>query len=309
MIRTQNIGIEHGARPEGRAAGGDEARLRQVADQFESMFMTMLMKSMRETVPMSDLIDNKGEIKYYRQMLDEEMSRHMASGPSGLGIATKIVEQFRTHLEAAGAGAPEASDAVQGPVPEASGRMRMKKALAAYTTAAGDAAKQAPGPADLHGRARAAGEAVADTLRNYETEILDASRKTDLDPELLLAVIMQESAGRADAESRAGARGLMQLMPGTAEELGVADPLDPSQNIDGGARYLAWLHDRFEGDLDLVLAGYNAGPGTVARAGNRIPDISETRGYVRKVSELYETLRADAGGGAAGAAERRGDDR
>jgi len=82
----------------------------------------------------------------------------------------------------------------------------------------------------------------------------------------------------------------MQLMPDTAREVGVSDPLDPSQNIAGGARYLAHLRDRFGDDLELVLAAYNAGPGNVRRAGDAVPPFAETRDYVHKVSELYGEL-------------------
>jgi soluble lytic murein transglycosylase-like protein len=99
--------------------------------------------------------------------------------------------------------------------------------------------------------------------------------------------------------SGAGARGLMQLMPGTARDMGVDDLHDPAQNIRGGTRYLAEMKKRFGDDLDLVLAGYNAGPGRVERAGRNVPDIDETRNYVAKVGDMYRTLK----GGPAGAVE------
>ena len=109
-------------------------------------------------------------------------------------------------------------------------------------------------------------------------------------PEGLLAAVAQRESGlRADAVSPAGARGLMQLMPGTARELGV-DPMDPAQAVDGAARYLRRQLDAF-GSLDLALAAYNAGPGDVRRHGG-IPPYAETRAYVTAVTAAVQTGRA-----------------
>ncbi|MCC7071303.1 MAG: lytic transglycosylase domain-containing protein [Deltaproteobacteria bacterium] len=117
-----------------------------------------------------------------------------------------------------------------------------------------------------------------------------ASRKHELPPSLLVAVIAVESGFRADAVSPAGAVGLMQLMPATAAELGVGDALDPQQNIDAGARYLAFLRRHFKSD-ELALAAYNAGPGRVARAGG-VPDIPETKAYIESVLGLAASYEA-----------------
>lgn len=114
-----------------------------------------------------------------------------------------------------------------------------------------------------------------------------------LDPKLLHALVITESAYRADARSPAGAGGLTQLMPGTAVELGVANRFDPVENLRGGADYLARQIRRF-GDLRLALAAYNAGPARVARLG-RIPDIAETQAYVATVVDCYLALTAGQG--------------
>lgn len=110
-------------------------------------------------------------------------------------------------------------------------------------------------------------------------------------PEALLhAVIRAESNYDPAAVSSRGAVGLMQLMPATARELGVADARDPAANIRGGARYLRRLLEMFDHDLRRALAAYNAGPGAVERHGGRVPPFAETRRYVPRVIELYERL-------------------
>jgi soluble lytic murein transglycosylase-like protein len=105
------------------------------------------------------------------------------------------------------------------------------------------------------------------------------------------AVIWAESAGDAGAISTAGAIGLMQLMPRTAGEMFVEDPVDPAQNIMGGTRYLRWLANQFNGDMILTLAAYNAGPDAVRKYGG-VPPFEETRVYVRRVVAYYQQLRA-----------------
>ena len=130
--------------------------------------------------------------------------------------------------------------------------------------------------------------AVANTLEHsaavpeaYAAHIARLAERFDLSPALLEAVVWQESRWRADAVSPAGARGLAQLMPGTARDLGV-DPDNPLANLEGGARYLREQLDRFDGDLEKALAAYNAGPGRVIRSGG-IPRIRETQVYVSSI--------------------------
>jgi hypothetical protein len=124
-----------------------------------------------------------------------------------------------------------------------------------------------------------------------------AAAKYGLDQRLLIAVMRQESSFKPRAISHKGARGLMQLMPATAQRFGVRDIFDPAQNIDGGAQYLRFLLDTFDGDLALALAGYNAGENAVARYGNRVPPYRETRDYVQRISAHYQRLTNGAGTG------------
>jgi len=119
-----------------------------------------------------------------------------------------------------------------------------------------------------------------------EQMIREVSPRYRVDPALVRAVLETESHWNMSAISRRGAQGLMQLVPGTAQQLGVHNAFDPKQNLDGGVRYLRSLLERYNGDLDKALAAYNAGPSAVDRAGG-VPRIRETREYVQKVTDSY----------------------
>jgi soluble lytic murein transglycosylase-like protein len=121
--------------------------------------------------------------------------------------------------------------------------------------------------------------------------IVDSGNRNGVDPVLLYAIMHQESTFKRRAISPKGARGLMQLMPGTAARYGVTNIFDPRQNIEGGARYMRFLLDTFDGDVSLALAGYNAGEGAVMKYGYRVPPYSETQEYVRRIGQRYALMR------------------
>ncbi len=134
-------------------------------------------------------------------------------------------------------------------------------------------------PTELSAFERANREKITEMIR-------EVSARYRVDAALVRAVIQTESNWNTNAVSRTGALGLMQLIPGTAQQLGVSNAFDPQQNLDGGVRYLHMLLERYNGDLDKALAAYNAGPGAVDRAGG-IPRFRETRNYVQKVTDSY----------------------
>ena len=150
----------------------------------------------------------------------------------------------------------------------------------------------------LHGRATApvveaetTQEAVLAGLTSGNADIdkliLETGLKFGVDPKLIYYVIRQESRFKPQALSNKNAQGLMQLIPATAERFHVGDIKDPEQNIEGGVRYLRWLLKRFNGDVNLALAGYNAGEGAVEKCGNKVPDYKETKEYVAKITRAY----------------------
>lgn len=121
--------------------------------------------------------------------------------------------------------------------------------------------------------------------------IVESGKRNSVDPLLLYSIMHQESSFKQRAMSHKGARGLMQLMPPTAARFGVKNIWDPKQNIEGGARYMRFLLDLFEGDVRLALAGYNAGEGAVMKYGHKVPPYNETQEYVRRISKRYSLIR------------------
>ncbi len=128
-------------------------------------------------------------------------------------------------------------------------------------------------------------------IKKYDSIINQASEKFSLEPSLVKAVIKAESGFDHKAVSKKGARGLMQLMPGTADEMEVDDPYDPTQNIFGGSRYLSRLMERYKDDKERVLAAYNAGPEKVDQY-KGVPPYKETRTFIKRVMKYYEEYKS-----------------
>jgi soluble lytic murein transglycosylase-like protein len=183
----------------------------------------------------------------------------------------------------AGANASPATKEMRGQPPAP----RAAAATAATTEAIGTVARGEASPPE--GQTMAAMRATTGDAR-IDALIRGAAARSGVDPQLVFAVMRQESSFNWRALSPKGASGLMQLMPATARRFGVQNIFDPAQNIEGGARYLRFLLDTFGGDVELALAGYNAGEHAVARYGNRVPPYRETQDYVRRISAHYQRL-------------------
>lgn len=127
---------------------------------------------------------------------------------------------------------------------------------------------------------------------SIEDIVSKTSKAYGIDPDLIMAVMKVESNYNPQLVSPKGAMGLMQLMPGTADEMGVSDPFDVEENITGGVKYLRYLSEKYKGNLELILAAYNAGPAVVDRYGG-IPPYKETQDYVKKVLSVYKKFKVE----------------
>ncbi len=154
-----------------------------------------------------------------------------------------------------------------------------------------NAANTAPNPIYIPGTqptVQVFGTEIATTGNpTYDSLVRQSAARHGVDPNLVFAVMRQESGFQPRAVSYKGASGLMQLMPATAQRLGVTNIFDPAQNIDAGTKYLRFLLDMFKGDVHLALAGYNAGENAVIRSGYQIPKYRETQNYVKSISAKY----------------------
>jgi len=126
-------------------------------------------------------------------------------------------------------------------------------------------------------------DSTKSNVDKYRTLIIEKATKYGIDPNLLYALVAKESNGNPRAVSKAGAMGLAQLMPATARELGVLNPFDPEQNLEGAAKHIRRLQDMYNGDTTLTLAAYNSGIGNVRKAGYTVPKIKETQEYVTTI--------------------------
>jgi soluble lytic murein transglycosylase-like protein len=129
-------------------------------------------------------------------------------------------------------------------------------------------------------------------MSQFQGIISTAAQQFGVPEQLIKSVITAESAGKADARSSAGAKGLMQLMDGTAKDLGVSNSYDPYQNIMGGTKYLSMMLERYNGDINLALAAYNAGPGNVDKY-DGVPPFKETQHYVKKVQRYHDIYNSE----------------
>jgi soluble lytic murein transglycosylase-like protein len=199
-----------------------------------------------------------------------------------------LIEQTRQVSISGVAGAPTTATLSTSPASQTPTN-DFASALQAATAADSSSMAQSEGTASIATTSEGAASASAGSSE-YDPLIEQAAQRYGLDPSVLHGLIQQESGFDPSAQSSAGASGLTQLMPGTAASLGVANPLNPAESIEGGARYLSQLTGEFGGDTEEALAAYNAGPGAVRQYGG-IPPYAETQSYVSKVLGYAEAYR------------------
>ncbi len=221
------------------------AQLKKTAQDFESIFLTMILKNMRQAIPKSDLFGEGMAGEVYSGMFDERIAQVVAS-KGGIHLSDTIV------------------DSITGNRGSQSSGLKLE-----------DYWRQPIKRLEQQGS------------KEWDHKIISqAAGKYNLDPKLIEAVIKVESDYQPNLVSSKGAVGLMQLMPGTARDLGVQNRYNPRQNVFGGANYLRQMLDRFDGNTKLALGAYNAGPGAVEKYGG-IPPYRETQRYVEKVLKHY----------------------
>lgn len=238
-------------------------RIRKVAKEFESIFTSMMLRAMRKTTGENPLLPMGFGEKIYTEMLDDEYAK-MIGNHASLGLSDLIVKELERH-ENPGNSLEQLRN-IGGMEP-----WMLDKAFI---------------PQSGTGRETGSKSVTAQVSR-WNVFINQASEKYGVDKALISAVIAQESAGNPYAVSRAGAKGLMQLMDTTAYDMGVTHPFSPWASIDGGVKYLRLMLNRFNGDEKLALASYNAGPAAVEKY-NGIPPYRETMDYVKSVLEYKE---------------------
>ena len=227
------------------------------------LLLILTAPALAQTTPYSfDNFDTRRGVRVY-----QEQPRSRVANPGKVRSKTASSARIKTNSENSSAASSDASSLVKPTVliydSNATSALSNRSTLRGFTT----------------------GSAQIDSY------LIESGTSNAVDPLLLYSVMHQESSFKSHAVSPKGARGLMQLMPGTAIRYGVTNIFDPKQNIEGGARYLRFLLDRFDGDINLALAGYNAGEGAVEKYGWQIPPYSETQEYVRRISRRYALLQ------------------
>jgi len=271
-IETNNVSTNSSAALTKRNGKYDDAQLKEVARQFEAMFASYMLKTMNQSVQRDDLVrENMGE-NIFRDMLMDEYGNKMASG-KGMGLSDLIYKSLKND--------PSQAASYAGKVRDYKSRKYINQALK-YSAGDFGTVKQYK-----------LNESVDDRMKKVEPLIQYTAKQHGLDPNLLKAVVRQESQGNPTAISKAGAKGLMQLMDTTAQAMGVRNSFNQHQNLDGGARYLKQLLQDFNGNEELALAAYNAGPDSVKKY-NGVPPFPETQEYVANVRKYASDYAAAA---------------
>jgi Rod binding domain-containing protein len=255
-----------------------KAKLQKAAKDFEAIFVNYLLQSMRKTVQKGDEEEGGGfGGEMMLEMFDQEMSKHIAR-TGNLGFGEMLYKKMTGESLPKETVHREISRAI----------VMDQKAVVAAPSIASTAVSSTPVIPAKRGRSNSVKNAVG----KYDDIVNRAAKKYDLDTSLIKAVMASESAGNPQAHSSANAKGLMQLIDSTATMVGVKNVWDPEQNIHGGAKYLKHLMDKFDGDVKLAVASYNAGPARIEKT-RKIPAIPETQQYVKTVMKYIDVFSTD----------------
>jgi Rod binding domain-containing protein len=281
-----DFSVESLRRPTNGTPEAEKARLRKATKEFESFFIYQMLKTMRGTIPDNALAkdaplsDGLGK-DAFTEIFDLEIARKASFGGHN-SIAELLYKSMEKLIDAQSA--PENPDVRIKPLrpPEPQPQRLDKREMTPLPDKTPKAHELTrPGHGLPLSSRRPKVTSHDPIMARFGRIIGKAAQETGLDSALIRSVIQAESNGDPQAVSPSGAKGLMQLVDSTAQELSVRDPFDPDENIRAGSRYLKQMLDRF-GDLKLALAAYNAGPGAVAKHGG-MPPFEETRQYVERV--------------------------
>ncbi len=255
----------------------EKTQYAKAARGFESMFVSMMMKQMKESMLDDDHKEDGENMSFGAETLgsyaDMQFSDYVARSGKGMGLAEMIYKKMT-----GGESLPTIS--IQLPTDIRPSGKEVETPVQVKAVTHSQVTPKVNTGDTFSAR-------VQERLSEYEPIIAQASKQFNVPPHIIKAVITAESAGKSSAVSKVGAKGLMQLMDGTAGDLGVKNSFDPEDNIRGGTKYLRKMLDEFDGNVDLALAAYNAGPGNVRKHGG-IPPFQETQAYIRKVKQYAE---------------------
>ena len=229
-------------------------RFQKACKDFESIFVSKVLKSMRNSITESGLFGEGFGSDVYQSLFDSQLSEKISDG-GGFGVGNVLYKSLAERLQL------DTDQSVGG------------NGISLQNMVTGTNVEYK--------------ENLFNKIQHYDDIIKEAGDKFQCPAHLVYGVIAQESAGDTNAVSKAGAKGLMQLMDETASDLGVKNSFDPGQNIHAGVRYLRQQLDDFDGNIKLALAAYNAGPGNVKKY-NGIPPFKETQDYIKKVLDYAD---------------------